>query len=262
MCLYRVVRACIFINKPNGGREMKFCSNCGTQLEDSVKFCGGCGAAQEVAQPQQNFTYEQPVANTQPAQSNGGFNGVIEKGKKITGGKIWLLPVALVAVIFVVWFVIFFFRTIIGSGAATMTGAVKNYYKAMEDLDAKDYINATMSNSMLKAIKESEDMTKKEIIEEMEEDFEDLEDWYGDDYEIKYKNIKIKDKDKLDKDDIEDFVDMIEDETDVKVSIQKMYEVEVSYREWDYYDEEWNKEETTLILYKSAGNWYVMDSFY
>ena len=35
---------------------------------------------------------------------------------------------------------------------------------------------------------------------------------------------------------------------------------EVMYRHNE--DEEWNKEETTLILYKSAGNWYVMDSFY
>lgn len=242
---------------------MKFCSNCGTQLEDSVKFCGGCGAAQNVAPEQaQNFTYEQPVTGAQPAQSNGGFNGLIEKGKKITGGKIWLLPVALVAVIFVIWFVVFFFRTIIGSGAVTKKGAIKAYYNAMADMDAKDYINATMSNSMLKAIEEAEDMDKDDLIEEMEDTFDSFEDWYGDDYEIKFKKIKIEDVDDYDKDDIEDFVDEIEDETDVKVSIQKMCEVEVEYKMWDYDEEEWVKEEDTLLLYKSAGNWYVMESFY
>ncbi len=242
---------------------MKFCSNCGTQLEDSVKFCGGCGAAQDVASTQeQNFTYEQPVTGAQPAQSNGGFKGLVEKGKKITGGKIWLLPVALVAVIFVIWFVVFFFRTLIGSGAVTKQGAIKAYYNAWADMDAKAYINATMSNSMLKAIEESEDMDKKDLIEDMEDSFEWMEDFYGDDYEIKYKRIKIEDVDDIDKDDVEDFVDDIEDETDVKISIQKMCEVEVSYRVWDYDDEEWVKEETTLTLYKSAGNWYVLGSYY
>ena len=28
---------------------MKFCANCGNQLEDSAKFCGGCGAVVEAA---------------------------------------------------------------------------------------------------------------------------------------------------------------------------------------------------------------------
>lgn len=247
---------------------MKFCSKCGAQLEDSVKFCGTCGAAQEVAQSsaqsatetQANYTYEQPVNNNQPIP---GGESLIEKGKKLTQGKVWLIPVAAVAVIFLTWFVIFFFRTVVGSGSATMKGAVNAYYKAMQKMDGKALVNATMSNSMLKAMKESEDMTKREIIEELDENFEDMqdlyEDWYDEDYKVKYKNIKIKDKDKYDRDDIKDIVEEIEDETDVKVSIQQIYEVEVSYREWDCIEEEWNKEEATLILYKSAGNWYVMD---
>lgn len=234
---------------------MKFCSNCGTQLEDSVKFCGGCGAAQNVAGAQtQNFTYEQPAA-AQPAQSG----GVMDKIKKITGGKIWLLPVAAVAVIFVIWFVIFFFRSVIGSGALTQKGAIKAYFKAYEDEDAKDLINATMSNSMKKAICEAGNMDKEDLIDEAEDTFDGYKDWYGDDYEIKYKNIKIKDVDKFDRDDIDDVLDAIEDETDVKVRIQKMCEVEVSYRVWDYDEEEWVKSEETLVLYKSAGNWYVME---
>lgn len=30
---------------------MKFCSKCGTQINDNSKFCGTCGAVQEVSQP-------------------------------------------------------------------------------------------------------------------------------------------------------------------------------------------------------------------
>ena len=265
MCLSHVEKHG-YITKVNGGINMKFCSNCGTQLEDSVKFCGGCGAAQEAAPAQENFTYEQPAATAENAQANGGFNDVIEKGKKVTGGKVWLIPVLAVGSIFVLWFVIFFFRSVVGSGALTMKGAVNSYFKAQQKMDGKAYVNATLSPSMLKAIKESEDMSKKEIIEEYDDNFEEMhelyQDWYDEDYKVKYKNIKIKDTDKYDKDDIEDLVDEIEDETDVKVKISKLYEVEVSYREWDCSEEEWNKEETVLLVYKSAGNWYVLESFY
>jgi hypothetical protein len=112
---------------------------------------------------------------------------------------------------------------------------------------------------MKKAICEAGNMDKEDLIDEAEDTFDGYKDWYGDDYEIKYKNIKIKDVDKFDRDDIDDVLDAIEDETDVKVRIQKMCEVEVSYRMWDYNEEEWVKSEETLVLYKSAGNWYVME---
>jgi uncharacterized membrane protein YvbJ len=254
-----------YITKVNGGFNMKFCSNCGTQLEDSVKFCGGCGAAQEEAATQENFTYEQPAASAQPAQSNGGFNDVIEKGKKMTGGKVWLIPVIAVGAIFVLWFVIFFFRSVVGSGAISKKGAVNAYFKAQAKRDAKAYVNATMSPSMLKAVLEEGDYdNKKELIEELEESYEEYDEWYEDyydeKYKIKYKNIKIEDMDKCDKDDIEDLVDEIEDDTDVKVKISQMYEVEVSYKYWDSYEEDWEKvKDRELIVYKSAGNWYVME---
>jgi hypothetical protein len=141
-----------YITKVNGGYNMKFCSNCGAQLEDSVKFCGGCGAAQDAAAPaQENFTYEQPAQASEPAQANNGFNDVIEKGKKLTGGKVWLIPVLAVGAVVVLVLVIFFFRSVLGTGAMTKKGAIKAYFKAETKRSAKAYINATMSPSMLKA---------------------------------------------------------------------------------------------------------------
>ena len=246
---------------------MKFCSNCGTQLEDAVKFCGTCGAKQPDVQPQPQVqsqpqvqpqqVYSQPYGTAQPA-ANATGESFMGKVKKFIKGHIWVIPVAAVASVFLIWLVVFFFRSVVGSGSITMKGAVKAYYNAEADMNAKKYINATMSNTMLKAVKESEDMTKKELIEQMEEMYEYREAWYGDDYEVKYRRIKIEDKDYYDRDDVRDMIEEIEDETDVKVSIQKICEVEVSYERWDCSIEEWKDGETVLTLYKSAGNWYVM----
>ena len=56
---------------------MKFCTNCGTQLEDNVNFCTSCGAAlsqpQQQAQSQQTYAqpqYGQPMY-AQPAKESG-----------------------------------------------------------------------------------------------------------------------------------------------------------------------------------------------
>lgn len=261
---------------------MKFCSNCGTQLGDEVKFCHGCGAKQPEAVNQQNVNntqnvpqysfgnsnapegapqysnpygaqYSQPYGAQQSAPASNNFGAEI---KKKTNGKVWLIPVAAVAAVALIFLVVFFFRSVVGSGSLTMKGAVKSFYQANEDMSGKKLVNATMSNSMLKALKE-DGTTKKELIDEIDEMYEYRADYAGDDYEIRYRKIKITDKEKYDRDEVKDFVEYIEDETDVKVSIQKMYEVEVSYEVWDYYDEEWEEDEDTLILYKSAGNWYV-----
>lgn len=40
---------------------MKFCSNCGAQLQDNARFCGGCGQKQEVTPVQETPVYEAPV---------------------------------------------------------------------------------------------------------------------------------------------------------------------------------------------------------
>ncbi|MBQ9920453.1 MAG: zinc ribbon domain-containing protein [Clostridia bacterium] len=44
---------------------MKFCYNCGTQLEDAARFCINCGSSQEITQTQSVET-EQPVLVEEP----------------------------------------------------------------------------------------------------------------------------------------------------------------------------------------------------
>lgn len=49
---------------------MKYCSNCGKELADSVAFCSECGAPQQAQQAQQapGGTYQQPAHQQPPMQ--------------------------------------------------------------------------------------------------------------------------------------------------------------------------------------------------
>lgn len=238
------------ITKNGGIDTMKFCGNCGNQLEDSAKFCGACGTTVQ----------EENVANDANKQSiinkdavNDTMNGVVDKAKKITNGKIWLIPVVVVGGIFALWLIIFFFVSVVGSGAITQKGAIEDYFTAIEKQSGKKYLSATLSNSVLKAVKESSDMDKDEIIDE----FDDmLEDKYDDD--IKYKDVMVKFTYDYDREDVKILKRELKDQLDEKVSISDAADLEISYKVWDDEDEIWYRKETIFTVYKSAGNWYVL----
>lgn len=228
---------------------MKVCANCGNQLEDSAKFCGGCGAVQEDVANNAN----QSIINKDAVNST--VNGVMDKAKKLTNGKVWLIPVAAVGAVAVIWFIVFFFYSLIGSGSVTQKGAIEAYYKSFQKQSGKKYLDATLSNSMLKAVKESSDMDKDEIIEE----YDDMLDSSAYD-DVKYKDVKIRFTYDYDREDVKILKEQLEDEFDTKVSISDAAEVEFSIKEWNEEYEVWNRYNTKLVLYKSAGNWYVLDT--
>lgn len=233
---------------------MKFCANCGNQLEDSAKFCGGCGAVVEAAEApatDANDAAKQSIINKDAV--NDTVNGVMDKAKKITNGKVWLIPVAAVAGIAVIWLIVFFFYSVVGSGSITQKGAIEAYYKSLQKQSGKKYLNATLSNSMLKAVKENSDMDKGEIIDE----FDDMLD--SDRYEdVKYKDIMVKFTYDYDREDVKILKKQLKDELDSKVSISDAADLEISYKKWDDDEEVWERYEAIITVYKSAGNWYVL----
>ena len=139
-----------------------------------------------------------------------------------------------------------------------MKGAVKSYGKAIEAQSGKKMLNATMSGPLIKAVKKGEDMTKKDIIEELDSIYDDS------DVKIKIKDIRITDKEKMDKEDVKEFNEGIKDETGVNPHIRKVYQVEVKYKQRYKYTgddwTDWDKKTDTLYVYKSNGNWYVFPS--
>ena len=99
---------------------------------------------------------------------------------------------------------------------------------------------------------------KKDIIEELDSIYDDS------DMKIKIKDIRITDKEKMDKEDVKEFNEGIKDETGVNPHIKKVYQVEVKYKQRYKYTgddwTDWDKKTDTLYVYKSNGNWYVFPS--
>lgn len=247
---------------------MKFCSNCGKQMNDDERFCQACGA-DSAAQPQQaaqpTYTYAAPVG--QQTTSNNAQNPygqpVYAAGNQTAQTKPAkfnnkMLTVYAAAAVLVILLIVFFFRSVVGSGSLTMKGAVKSYGKAIEAQSGKKMLNATMSGPLIKAVKKGEDMTKKDIIEEFDSIYDDS------DVKIKIKDIRITDKEKMDKEDVKEFNERIKDETGVNPHIRKVYQVEVKYKQRHKYTgddwTDWDKKTDTLYVYKSNGNWYVFPS--
>lgn len=247
---------------------MKFCSNCGKQMNDDERFCQACGA-DSAAQPQQaaqpTYTYAAPAG--QQTTSNNAQNPygqpVYAAGNQTAQTKPAkfnnkMLPVYAAAAVLAILLIVFFFRSVVGSGSLTMKGAVKAYGKAIEAQSGKKMLNATMSGPLIKAVKKGEDMTKKDIIEEFDSIYDDS------DMKIKIKDIRITDKEKMDKEDVKEFNEGIKDETGVNPHIRKVYQVEVKYKQRYKYTgddwTDWDKKTDTLYVYKSNGNWYVFPS--
>ena len=135
---------------------------------------------------------------------------------------------------------------------------VDNMVKAMETGKGK-YLYKAMPEFLIEY--QYEDEKKSDIYDDLDESMElitgMLEEEYGDDIKISY---KIKDKDKIDKDDLEDLEDSIKDKYDEKVRVSKGYELKVKMKIKG--DDDKEEDTTTIKVYKIDGDWCLMDSIF
>lgn len=135
---------------------------------------------------------------------------------------------------------------------------VDNMVKAMETGKGK-YLYKAMPEFLIEY--QYEDEKKSDIYDDLDESMElitgMLEEEYGDDIKISY---KIKDKDKIDKDDLEDLEDSIKDKYDEKVRVSKGYELKVKMKIKG--DDDKDEDTTTIKVYKIEGDWCLMDSIF
>lgn len=199
----------------------KFCMQCGAQIDDNAEICSSCGSAQ---------------ANS----TNGDTTTALNSSKKSN--------VPIIAAVAVVVVVLLLILKVLFGGS--YKDPIDNMCKAMETGKGK-YLYKCMPKALIE--EEYDDMKKSEIIDELDDSAEMLqeylEDEYGDDVKISY---KVLDKEKVDKDDLED----IEDDYDFKVS--KGYEVDIKLTIKG--DDEKDTEKTSISVYKVKGNWCVLDS--
>lgn len=164
---------------------MKYCSQCGTQMEDDDLFCPLCGTRQE------------------PVEDTAGYNNynMAEPPKKSKAPVI--IACAILVFVLAVAFVIIG-TSLIGSYKSPM-GTVRNAFNSHSD-NVGDYLSAMpklYSDIYKDGMKLAEDInkgisekTKEKIKEVLDEQYEDIEDYYGKNAKLTY---EIKEKEKMDK---------------------------------------------------------------
>lgn len=299
-------------DRKGGGKRMKYCINCGSQLSDQDKFCTKCGAPQGVQQNvaaveqevQQDpaTTGEQevqqnPAAVAQKMQQNvaaaeqetqqqnvAGVEQEVQQNPATTGGQeiqqqqqsyaqpdqsyIYQQPattakfpakaaILLVGIVVVALGVIYLVFQLVTGGSGSVEKAVKEYYEAICDKDGDTLLDATCTDSMIKALEETSGYEKDDIADAMEEAVSYSYEDYG-----KVKDIKVEEQDKMTKAELREGLEGIKEETGVDVNISEMRQVEVTYKYYDTYYKEWNEDTEYLTVYKSGSKWYVFpDSF-
>lgn len=208
------------------------CKNCGANIPEGTKFCTSCGA-----------TVEAEVGFQDAA--------VVQAPAKKSNKKLIAIIAGVVAVIIA-------FICIFGGGSYKST--IKKYYSAIENGDGSKL--QACYPFYVKAAKADGD-SASDIKDEYKDRAESLHDLYaeryGDDFKIKY---EIKDADKVDKDDLEDFEKELNEaieEEDInmgKVSISQGYEVEVEGTIKGSEDED--EFEDTFYMLKINGKWNII----
>ena len=258
--------------------SMKFCKNCGYQLADEALFCPKCGATQA-------STMEQPVTlqptNQEPATNQSSFGGPVSPDPvyqestnqqttpppmyngsipsqnssaptvEVSGKKNLPIIIGVVAIaVFLLVFLIIIFSLLFS----------KPYKKPIATLI--DGINnqkmATVFKSFPGFIVEDAEETFEYELEEYYDD-DEIEYWESylgdDDYKITYEIDRAK---KLDSDDLEDYVDQIDDYYDEDVKITSGYKVTVDLSVDIDGDEE--SMSTKMIILKIDGKWSIYDA--
>ncbi len=214
----------------------KVCGNCGASISDSAVFCGSCGAPVETA--------------------------ASKKGPNV---KLIVIIAVIVAVIAAAAVgIIYAVNNAGGSGGDKDDDKADSY----EDV-ARSYIEALVAEDWDKAAKlfsevmmDYEDVDEKDVADSLEITFksrmEYVEDRVG--KKVKVRKIEFTDIDKYDKDDLEDFIDELDDSgvydpDKIKgvVEVEALVNLKGSKKDRDY--------EMNFLMVKESGKWKIFTAF-
>ncbi len=227
-----------------------FCSKCGKEISDSVKFCNFCGAPTgkedgeqsvqpgdtnvvDVAKGMAEAAGEKAKEAAKAVAENETINAAGEKAKAMAGAAGEMakenynkLDDKKKTIVKIVGAVVALLLVIILVKACVAGGSYDQPFKDMQKLINKKstsvdkYIDALTPKFMSKAYKDAIKVLKKsdykddikdmyeEAEEKLEDIFDEMKDQYGKNVKITY---KVTDKDKLDKDELEDIQDNYRD---------------------------------------------------
>lgn len=183
----------------------KFCTSCGSQLADEANNCTNCGAPVRQPAPAQEIPVINQQANPQPTTAA----APAPQGNPNTSKYIGMGAVAVLAIIIIALIANLF--------SGSYKEPIKDFFKGLEKQDADRIIDAMPEDIF--------DSSIGFLYDDAEEYIENvLFAFIDDDIKISY---DIKDKEKLDDDDIEELEDNLKESTGSKATIKKAYEVEL-----------------------------------
>ncbi len=201
-----------------------FCRNCGTQNQDGAGFCCSCGA---------------PLSSGGPA---GG--GAAAKAKNIN-----VKLIGIVAAVIVVLFVAF--KLLFGGGGGPEKSATK-FVDSIFKGDGKAIVNM-IPDKVVEEIMDEEDMTKKEMIEELNDGLEYIKDDMDDMYDKWSVKCKVLDTEDFSKRELRDLADRYEDSYDIDVKAAKTVSVKATLKA----DGETDSNTMDIVMIKVGGKWYL-----
>lgn len=201
-----------------------FCRNCGTQNQDGAGFCCSCGA---------------PLSSGGPA---GG--GAAAKAKNIN-----VKLIGIVAAVVVVLFVAF--KLLFGGGGGPEKSATK-FVDSIFKGDGKAIVNM-LPDKVIEEIMDEEDMTKKEMIEELNDYLEDKKDDMDDRYDKWSVKCKVLDTEDFSKRELRNLADRYEDSYDIDVKAAKTVSVKATLKA----DGETDSNTMDIVMVKIGSKWYV-----
>lgn len=237
----------------------KFCTKCGATLDDNATFCTACGAKSEVtaaaSAPAGNSGASAAAGETpldqlkqKSMQAISGFNNNPKKNTYIG-----IAVVAVAAIILIV-----LIANALGGG---YKGALNSYFSGICNKDGKEYLSATSPGVVQKYLKKEEDIDKNDQIKAAKSSakskYDRLEDYFGKDLKISY---KITEKEKYDKDDLEDIEDFMNSfyDDEIKFKLGGAYDLELELTIKGKDDKE-DEIDATATVVKINGDWVITD---
>ena len=197
-------------------------------------------------QPQPS--YSQPGQPGASGQGGTGFFAKIPKPLLIIVPAVLILLIVGVAV----------FSSIRGAGSSEK--AIQNFYNTLATGNSKKLVSSMMPKEMEKAIdKAAKNGEFGQTYDSFAKVMDDIFDNYKQDG-FKIDQVKITKREKLDKQDVENFEKNLVNELNAKVKITEAYKVKTTFRYRKNKDAEWEEDDMKLTIYKSGNRWYAIPS--
>ncbi len=198
-----------------------FCGHCGSKQKAGTKFCDNCG---------------QPMEASQRV-----FKPSIPKWAKLSkSDRIGIIAAGAAAVVVLLAVLI---SSLFSSGPEA---AAKKYMKAFTSGNAKAVLNMVHRN-VLEELADSADMDKDEMIDSLQDNFDDIEDQLED---TSWKVLRVKEYDK-DDEEYEKLEEVYEDNFDLKVKGVAKVKVKMELDDDEETEEFW--------FVKIGSKWYWSD---